>query len=292
MRPISRHSRNLSAHSRKVSKGQDNSCTPVDSGKRTSVTLTIDSNGRAKTETMFLEDSKKLTSNKMDLDSESSDSDSSTSRSSQGMAFSQPSSFAYPSESHKKSKPTKSHKVHGFQSLHSHQSSYASTLGSIAAPRIGHRGSQNVTDFQRPPHPQVHFEDTASSIPGALAEDDSEAETILDSDEDKGNAASALRKVIRQRSSQKLRKNQMPRQSFADHRMPPSVPPQPYYSQHITTPTRHGSSSAKQNISPTTITDPDMATPSTGGRSALSASSSTRCVCNATDGDGQLMVQW
>ena len=285
-RPLSRHSRNLSAHTRNASKGQDILCNPADSGKRTSVTLTIDANGRAKTETKLVENSRKSTSSKLDVDSGPSDSDSSSSRSSQGMVFSQPSSFAYPVERQKKSKSSKIHKIRGFQSSHSHQSSYTSTLEAVSASSIDRRGSEHTTDMQRLSQPQVHFEDTTSFVGGALADDDSEAETIVDTDEDKGNAASALKKVVRRRSNQKLSNKSTPRQSFADHRMPTGAMHQPYHSQHATTPHRLGSSSTQQNISPTTITDPDMATPSTGGCSSI-----TRCVCNVTDGNG-LMVQW
>ena len=140
--------------------------------------------------------------------------------------------------------------------------------------------------------PQVRFEDSTSLIGGVLPGDDSEAETIVDTDEDKGNAASALKKVVRQRSNQKIRKTTTPRQSFADHRMPQSSMLLPYYNQNTTTPSRHNFPTQQQNISPTTITDPDLATPSTGGRSVHNDRSVTRCVCHVKDGDGQLMVQW
>ena len=285
---MSRQSRKTSNHQKTTSKGHSSEHIPTDLGKKTSVTLTIDENGRAKTETKLVDDQRKSKSNRMDVDSNLSDSDSSSSRSSQGMLFSQPSSFAYPVERRKRSKAPKSLRVYDGRSSHSHHSSYTSTLGSGSAANTNRRGIQIDTDLRRASQPQVHFEDTTSFVSGTLTGDDSEAETIVDTDEDKGNAASALKKVVRQRSNQKLRKDSMPRQSFADHRMPP----QPYYNHNTMTPSRHGYSNPQQNISPTTITDPDLATPSTSGRSVPSTISVTRCVCNIKDGDGQLMVQW
>ena len=292
VRPKSRHCRKNSAYRRSPPNGEDNRRNLADSGKRTSVTLSIDANGRAQTQTTIVDDPTKPRPSRMDIDSDSTDSESSSSRSSAGMAFSQPSSFAYPVGRQKKAKSGRSH---GIQSSHSHQSSYASTLGSASAGmNTNTRGIQVNTNLRRPSQPQVRFEDTTTFVGGALGGDESEAETIVDTDEDKGNAASALKKVVRQRSSQKLGKasSSASRQSFADHRLPYNSqggPLQPYYSQ---TPSRLGYSDPQPNISPTTITDPDMATPSTGGRSALSSASITRCVCNVTDGDGQLMVQW
>ena len=287
MRPSSRHSRNRSVHLRNSSRGHESHADSVQAGKRTSVTLTIDENGRAKTQTKLVEKSRGSMSGRMTIDSDSSDSESSSSRSSQGMAFSQPSSFAYPVDRLKRPKTPKSQKGHGIQGSHSHHSSYASTHGSDYT--LGHDSQRrrNHTDLQKLSQPQVRFEDSTSFVSGTVAEMDSEAETIVDTDEDKGNAASELKKVVRQRSNQKLRKHSLPRQSFADHRMPPSTLSHPYY-----TPSRLGASHTQNDISPTTITDPDMATPSTGGRTGLSTNSNTRCVCNMTDSDGRLMVQW
>lgn len=43
--------------------------------------------------------------------------------------------------------------------------------------------------------------------------------------------------------------------------------------------------------SPTTVTDPDLATPSTDADS-LGSSGATRCVCNSISPDGNIMIQW
>lgn len=45
------------------------------------------------------------------------------------------------------------------------------------------------------------------------------------------------------------------------------------------------------NGSPTTVTDPDLATPSTDADS-LGSSGATRCVCNNISPDGNIMIQW
>lgn len=45
------------------------------------------------------------------------------------------------------------------------------------------------------------------------------------------------------------------------------------------------------NGSPTTVTDPDLATPSTDADS-LGSSGATRCVCNSVSPDGNIMIQW
>lgn len=256
------------------------------------MTLTVDENGRAKTETKLVSNRGASTSNRVDLDGDSLDSDSSSSRSSQGMALSQPSSFAYPVGKQRKPSGPKLHRVFDGRTAHSHHSSYASTRGFTTTASINAGSIQSISDLQMISQPQVHFEDSTSFISRTLAGDDSEAETIVDTDEDKGNAASALKKVVRQRSNQKLRKNTMPRQSFADHRMPSSGSLPPYFHQNTVGPSGHGRTHHQQNISPTTVTDPDLATPSTSGRSASDNRTVTRCVCHNLDGDGQLMVQW
>jgi hypothetical protein len=52
----------------------------------------------------------------------------------------------------------------------------------------------------------------------------------------------------------------------------------------------YGVYSNNLNTSPTTVTDPDITTPSTDRDSNLS--DETRCVCGTSDGSGQLMIQW
>lgn len=103
---------------------------------------------------------------------------------------------------------------------------------------------------------------------------ESEAETVMDDDDGKGDAAVALRKVMeRRQQSSKLRLS-------SRHHL---------HSSGASTITprhqRHQKYASSSNISPTTVTDPDLATPSTDRQST-----STRCVCNNPDGEG-FMIQ-
>ncbi|PQE33047.1 phd-finger domain-containing protein [Rutstroemia sp. NJR-2017a WRK4] len=94
----------------------------------------------------------------------------------------------------------------------------------------------------------------------------SEAETVMDENK-AGDAASALRKVVRDR-----RKSQQLSQTGRNHRVYSDATPRAGRY------TDYGSSSTRS------LTDPDGATPSS------SRSGSTRCVCNSVDGD-PFMIQ-
>lgn len=228
--------------------------------KRASVTLSIDASGRASTQTTF-QDGMDL-----DVDTDSSSSDSSPSPLCNEIVFSQPSSFAYPIDRKKKIK----------SSSHSHKSSYGSSLYTPSEKAGSDKVGRN----------QVHFREPQSFISGQLNGSESEAETIMDSDEDKGNAQAELKKVLLQRSTKKpSRRGQ--RQTRAARVPPPSSLS---YSQSSLTLSHLPYSEANQDISPTTVTDPDLATPTTGPQSARS-DGSTRCVCSDSEAKG-LMVQW
>ena len=100
---------------------------------------------------------------------------------------------------------------------------------------------------------------------------ESEAETVMEEDDGSGDATRELRKVMESR-----KKNAMNTRKPRHHR----------YASDAT----HGGSqyvnySSSTNISPTTVTDPDGATPSS------TRSGTTRCVCNNADSEG-LMIQW
>jgi hypothetical protein len=98
---------------------------------------------------------------------------------------------------------------------------------------------------------------------------ESEAETVMEEDDGSGDATRELRKVMENR-----KKNQLKQRNPRHHR----------YASDSRGGVRYYSSS-NSNISPTTVTDPDAATPSS------TKSGTTRCVCNNSDGDG-LMIQW
>lgn len=92
-----------------------------------------------------------------------------------------------------------------------------------------------------------------------------------------GNARQALRAIIQNRSrSASSQGGQSSNSSVQFHSSPP---------------VQQGQLSNYNNASPTTITDPDLATPSTDADS-ISSKSGTRCVCHSTSPDGNIMIQW
>lgn len=257
--------------------------------KRTSVTFTIDANGRAKTETKIMTNDDGHSGGQMDVSSDE-DSESSSSSSNDEMVMSQTQSFAYP-QNHQQPKLGRfTHKSHS----HSQKSSYASTVGS------SNKGRSMTEGASRRPSSNLYIQSNARkdrSSTGfnrrAREEIESEAETVFDSEDDKGDAQSALKKVLQSRPK-KGSKGSMgsgSRTNYAEQRR--TLPPQttsahPYYLHDSLTPTR-GYHAPYNNTSPTTITDPDM-TPSTA-HSNLS-NDSVNCLCQANEDDGQLMIQW
>jgi len=258
--------------------------------KRTSVTLTIDASGRAKTEAKFHPNDSRPPKDRVEVDS-GEDSDSASSSSNDEMVMSQTQSFAYPS---KQRQPKLGRFTHKPQS-HSQRSSYASTLGSRsniqAAPETaGRRPASNLSiqSNVQNRHPRVSFNDHVRDG------EESEAETIIDSEDDKGDAQSALKKLLqsRQKKGSKQSFGSGSKNPYNDQRdpyRPYSAPSHPYPLADSFTPTRNGYNQSYNNISPTTITDPDLATPSSG-RSNIS-NDVVRCLCHSSDDDGT-MVQW
>ena len=252
--------------------------------KRSSVTLTIDASGRAKT--VVANDTKHAPRSEIPLDSDSEDSDSNSSSSSAEMVTSQPQSFAFPSQ-----RP-KQHKLGRFfkdPKSHSQRSSYTSTFGSASTAKAlpTKRTSSDV---------RAQYNGQAYNGSGGI-EMESEAETVIDTDDDKGDAQSELKKVLRSRSQRRVSKQARrpeSRDGFSGQRRPyPSQGSQlhPYRTGGIHTPGHHGYQDPYSNISPTTITDPDMSTPATG-RESNASGDSTRCVCHITEDFGEVMIQW
>ena len=244
--------------------------------KRTSVTLTIDASGRAKTETTITDDARPAS--RMDLDSDDN-SDTSSSSSSTGMVMSQPQSFAYPSS--KQKQPSLGRFTSDSKS-HSQKSSYTSTRGTSGP---GHAPFDSAGKRRQ------------SNLYMQQEDDESEADTVIDTDDDRGDAQSELKKIIRSRSSHKKDSKRtmrsQPKKPIADQRhthQTQDFARGPYYMHNSMTPGQRGYNDGYSNISPTTITDPDLATPSTG-RSNLS-SDSVRCRCQNSHDDGRLMIQW
>lgn len=252
--------------------------------KRSSVTLTIDASGRAKT--VVADETKHAPRREILGDSDSEDSESDSSSSSAEMVMSQPQSFALPPQRHKQPKLGR---FFNDPKSHSQRSSYASTLGSA---NIAKASSTQRTSSD------VHTQRSSQAYNGAgRVEVDSEAETVIDTDDDGGDARSELKKVLQSRSQKKASKQAMrpeSRDGFTGQRR--AYPSQggsshPYYTTGSHTPGHHGYQDPYSNMSPTTITDPDMSTPTTG-RESNASGDSTRCVCHITEDFGEVMIQW
>ncbi|KAL4934570.1 PHD finger domain protein [Aspergillus undulatus] len=139
-----------------------------------------------------------------------------------------------------------------------------------------------LDDWKRTPKRQtamLHSDlsySSAASIPGSIA----------DAEEDTGDAQHALRKVLQN-------KGRIPRsQTFASFGSRSNRSLQSL-TQLQSSPPRFGveldSDAREANTSPTTITDPDLATPCTDRYS--NPSNGTRCICNSMDNGGHLMIQ-
>lgn len=258
--------------------------------KRTSITLTIDASGRAKTQTKIMDEARPPS--RMDVDSDDN-SDTSSSSSSTGMVMSQPQSFAYPQSNQKQ--PSLGRFTSDSKS-HSQKSSYTSTKGSSATSHTRFdpaekRRQSNLYMLSEPQKSQRSHRNIIGEEGG------SEAETVIDTDEDRGDAQSELKKIMRSRSSHKKNTKRGTRpeskNTITDQRrihQTQQFAGGPYYTQNSITPAQRGYNDRYSNISPTTITDPDLTTPSTG-HSNLS-SDSVRCRCQNSHDDGRLMIQW
>ncbi|KAL5342419.1 hypothetical protein BJX70DRAFT_321016 [Aspergillus crustosus] len=117
---------------------------------------------------------------------------------------------------------------------------------------------------------------SAASIPGSIA----------DVEDDAGDAQHALRKVLQD-------KGRIPRsQTVASFGSRSNRSLQSLAQLQSSPPrfrTELDSDSREANTSPTTVTDPDLATPCTDRYS--NPSNSTRCICNSMDNGGHLMIQ-
>jgi len=228
------------------------------------VTLSIGPDGRAETQTQVLAEAN--SEFHMDLDSDSGDTESLSSHDGDAhIATSQPSSFAYPLN---KASAPRLARFASNSKHHSHKSSYASTQASVIDPAL-------TTSF-------------ISWPPGESKGTESEGETVVDFSNERGDAQSELKKVVRNRAQRRASEQRSRPGSGRDilenrNRHPGSA----YATQQTLTPTQD----IFNNISPTTITDPDLATPSSARDSVISGNA-TRCVCHSPDADGELMILW
>lgn len=276
---------------------------------RTAVTLTIDSNGRAKTETKVIHEGAGtfglLSDANIDLATGSEESESESSSESDEMIISQSQSFAFPNQ---KAGKLKLARFVTEPKTHSQKSSYASTLapnnagyslalsdkpdkGTSTARRPSsgsRRGSPAKRRIHRA-HPSTVMSDDVDRVRGGREiEINSEVETVSTSDDDKGDAQSELKKIVRVRAQSRPSTQAGARKSSVIY--PTSrtqIPPQLFGAMSFS---QGDGIHALDNNSPTTITDPGLSTPGTGGESL--AGEATRCVCPGYEIEGELMILW
>ena len=269
--------------------------------RKSALTFTIDKNGRAKTETRFIdEDGGPTSENQMDVDSTSQDNSESVSSSSDsedaGMAMSQRQSFSFPAQ---KPKQPKLGRFVANPKGHSQKSSYASTFASSSTSNSLPAGNSSkrrvISEAALPLTTRIqlntnHFDfipssATASELPNCIDRDmDSDAE----GEDAKGDAQSELKKIIQKRTQ--IKPTKQLQRSGSERRFGTQYQAYPTYGTQIH-PYPTGGYGRGQNtntdVSPTTITDPDFTTPST-----TRTTDSTRCVCHVTDTDDELMILW
>lgn len=271
------------------------------------VTLTIDADGRAKTEAKTVSDDESSSKALTDMDSASEESETSSSSGGTVMIISQPQSFSLPQPKHQNPKLAR---FATDSKTHSQKSSYASTLASSdtvksvpipegpiprkitsLAPGFDvEKRSRSKNAIARAPSSTTISEDMDSVMGNDEGlEVESGSETALTSDDERGDAQFELKRIVKNRAQDRaamktgIRKGGY--RSSATHENHMSFQG---YSGSL--PPGHGRSrNVYDNISPTTLTDPDLATPSTGKDSH---NSDTRCVCHVSEADGDLMILW
>jgi len=251
------------------------------SRQRTSLTFTIDKDGRAKTLVTTVPET---VDSHMNSDDDSADSDAdSLGVADFDIAPSQTNTFAYPEDDplHPSYAQTQSEPRN-----HSKNSSYSSTMTSSNSTYHSSRTSSNFGSA-RPRSSRIDHALMRTTQPQATQPRNSLAKTNQidrsfldeDSEDERGDAQHALRAVLKDRPrSTSIQAGLIKRQSG---------PPAEFHSSPPVQDNRYG----VFNASPTTITDPDLATPSTD-RESYASNNSTRCVCNSPSRNGQYMIQW
>ena len=236
----------------------------------------------------------------MNSDSESSDSDTSSDDTQTAIITSQPPSFQFPAET----TTTKLPKLGRFvtkSSNHSQKSSYTSVYTSSSyaesLPLPNGNKPRTMSTLSRESKRQAQA-DLPALLPPALVttfdnrlnsrEDiGSEDETIMETDEGDGSAQHELRKVLRSRERTQSANRSAKARSKSRHRLHSPLGARP--TSRDTGGTLYAGQWHTQNTSPSTITDPDLATPSsTRSTRDLEA---IRCVCHMTSREGQT-IQW
>jgi len=227
--------------------------------KRGSLSLAIDENGVAKTvitETPY----------EMDLDGASSSEPEFLDETDFHIHHSENNSFAFPDHDDL-SQPSQSqpNRTYG----HSKTSSHSTMASLSSAKQSSYHGSASSLSNTR--GSDGHHARRKRPVLGSTIEDD----TLMEDEVPSGNAQYALKAIIQDRSRSTS--------TQGENSNPPQLQSSPALQQ---------GQYAMYNVSPTTITDPDLATPSTD-RESLGSNMSTRCVCSSAMLDGSVpMVQW
>ena len=237
---------------------------------RTSVALTIDENGRARAEARVINDSgKEAPEDAMEVDSVSASSETESDSSSGSSNDEMVTSFAAPHPGPKMGRFSSSNSHSQKSSYTSYYSSASYGDGQPSLPEIKQRpASVSMSNSRTNGLHTLKPRQKGVRIP---QDPESEAETVLDSDADDDNAQSQLRKVMKV------------------HRT--GSAPQPKH--HLYSPLGvstavFGNDHAMSSISPTTVTDPDLPTPSS---IHSNQSDNIRCLCHSNIDEGQ-MIQW
>ncbi|MCJ1465921.1 hypothetical protein MMC07_004540 [Pseudocyphellaria aurata] len=269
--------------------------------KRPVVTLTIDAHGRAKTETKTACDDDEPSSNaRMELDSPSDDSEKSSSSGSTMMILSRPQSFALPYKKHQNPKLAR---FATDSKTHSQKSSYASMISSGKNANIlpvwekqnlrRATGLAPSVDGQRRPHSKnmTNRSSSAATVSELMnnmrdhdreTEIESETDTVITSDDDKGDAQYELKKIIQNRAHDRAAfRSGLKNGKIGEARDHDSCTDQMTPCGYSALLPAHDGRARNHydSISPTTITDPDLTTPSTGPSTGREShvSDSTRC---------------
>ncbi|KAL9111700.1 MAG: hypothetical protein Q9227_003975 [Pyrenula ochraceoflavens] len=249
---------------------------------RGSLTLAVDENGRAKT--VFLPVSDAMDS-AMAVDDETSESGQSMESADFNVARSQNNSFAFPE--HEIFSSRSAHLMPDSRS-HSKNSSYSSARGSSTSTNQSSYNSSvpgtiktQSRSLNVQPLPAGRFlaNNSKASPPSTLLP--SRGAWVAGRDEDDGDATQALRAMKKERERKVRESNSYP--TYRENSI------QSFNSSPPMTSNVFDNYFQQNNISPTTITDPDLETPSTDRDS--SSSGIVRCYCNSTGAWGE-MIQW
>ncbi|MCJ1248220.1 hypothetical protein MMC30_005437 [Trapelia coarctata] len=267
--------------------------------RRTSLALTIDSTGRARTEVQTIADGS-VTDPEEDMRRVRYRSGSSESHEADDiLVTSQAPSFDFPVEDPKR--PKMGRFAHNSIS-HSSKSSYASTHASTSFaetwnPAAHHRVSSSQfpvgltpRDGQSaPPGIRMSSESSQSSNHSYIDDSISEADTIMESDDGDGSAQQELRKVLKDR--EEARKSKSKSRSKPKHHLhsPLSSSTVSRYGKVGGGSGHRSSANTLSGSSPTKMSDSGLALFGSGGNKAVPLS--IRCVCHMTTNSGQ-MITW